>query len=490
MLKNILVPPKFFIGGIIMADTTPVNPANNKPYAIPMDFVVNVNVLSNGSEAYITVDPPKNGGAEVTVDAVLDALKKNNVIYGLDMAMINNIVSDKRYSSKLPVARWTPPVNGVDGTITYLYDRDAKSAPVEDEHGFVDYKNLGLIRTVRKGDVLANITLPTEGEPGTDVRGKTLRQIVGKKAKFTIGTNTGISEDELHVLALAEGNLNYRGGTFHIDQVVTIQGDVDASVGNISFVGDVIVKGEVLEGFKISSNANIIVAGNVNGATLEADGDITIKKGCINSNVMAHGSITANFCEYSDLNSDGDVTSGNFVVCNVYCGGTLSTKGNNGGLLGGKYTCLNSVSVSNIGTKHYIPTLLTIGDNALLSEEKDALTKQIEHYKENLEKILLVIDFLQNKKKEKPLPPDKEEILGSSRRQKVLFNVEISKLNKRIEEIDISLANRQHLSVECRGYIYPGVKIIINDAVMKVASEYVRTKVTTAEDGEIYAAPL
>lgn len=467
-----------------MADT------KTNTFGLPVDCAVAVNVLSNGSEAYVVVEPPKNGGAEVTVNTIMEALNKNNVTYGLDMDMINNIADEKRYSSKLPVARWTPPVNGIDGTITYLYEREVKSAPVENDHGFVDYKNLGLIRTLHKGDVIANITMPTEGEPGTDVRGRQLRQIVGKKAKFTVGTNTSVTEDGFQIIANADGNLNYRSGAFHIDQVVTINGDVDASVGNISFVGDVVVKGEVMEGFKISSNANIIVSGNVNGATLEADGDVIIKKGCINSNVMAHGNITANFCEYSDLNCDGDVTSSNFVVCNVYCGGTISTKGNSGGLLGGKYTCLNSVAISNIGTKNYIPTQLTVGDNALLSEEKEAVMKQIEKCSENLEKIMLVIDFLKNKKKEKPLPPDKEEILGTSRRQKVLINMEIGNLKKRIEEIDISLANRQYLTVECKGYIYPGVKIIINDAVFKVEAEYVRTKITLGEDGEIHTAPL
>lgn len=475
-----------------MAETTTTN-NNNNNFGLPVDSTVAVNVLSNGSEAYITVEPPKNGGAEITEAAIMDVLDKNNVKYGLDMNMIKNIVADKKYSSKLLVAKWTPPVNGTDGTITYKFDREVKNAPVEDEHGFVDYKNLGLIRTVHAGDIIAEITMPTDGEPGTDVRGKTLRQILGKKAKYTVGTNTKVTEDGLQIISTADGNINYRGGAFHVDQVVTVAGDVDASVGNITFVGDVIVKGEVMEGFKISSNANIIIAGNANGATLEADGDVVIKKGCINSHVVAHGSVTANFCEYSDIKCDGDLNSTNFVVCDVYCGGTISIKGNNGGLMGGKYTCLNSVSLSNIGTKNYTPTMLTVGDNALLSEEKEAVMKQIEKVKENLEKVLLVIEFLHNKKKElspKPLPPDKEEILGTSRRQKVLCNVEISNLNKRIDEINVALANRQYLSVSCKGYIYPGVRIIINDAVFKAEAEYVRTKITLGENGEIYAAPL
>ena len=463
----------------------------NGKFALPVDSVVSIYINTNGSEAYVTAEPPQNGGADITERDIREALEKNKVVYGIDNEMVKKIAEEKLYSRKNLVASWTPPENGIDGTIHYYFEKNLNLAPVEDEHGFVDYKNLGLIRTVHEGDVIADITLPTPGEPGMDVRGRTLRQIVGKKAQYAVGTNTVLTDDGLQILAKVDGNINYKSGAFVVDQVVTIAGDVDSSVGNITFVGDVVVKGEVFEGFKISSNANIIVSGNVNSATLEADGDIIIKKGCINSNVTAHGSVTINFCEYSNIKCDGDLTSSNFVICDVYCGGTLTTKGKTGGLMGGKYTCLNSVEASGIGTKNYTPTLLTVGDNALLSEEKEAVLKQIEKLKGDLEKTKLVINFLTEKKKElRTLPEEKEEMLGYSCRQKILIGVDIKKYEKRIEEIDLELANRQYLSISCRGYMYPGVKIIINDAVFKVEDEYVKTKITLNSDGEIYAAPL
>lgn len=458
---------------------------------LPVDSTVSIYVNNNGSEAYVTVEPPENGGKDVTEEDIREALKLNRVTYGIDEEMIKRIVNEKLYSKKNLTATWTPPENGIDGTITYHFEKQQNIAPVEDEHGFVDYKNLGLIRTVHTGDIIADITMPTQGEPGTDVRGRTLRQIVGKKAQYTVGTNTSVTEDGLQIVSNVDGNINFKSGAFVVDQVVTIGGDVDSSVGNITFVGDVVVKGEVFEGFKISSNANIIVSGNVNGATLEADGDIIIKKGCINSNITAHGSVTINFCEYSSIKCDGDLTSSNFVICDVYCGGTLTTKGKTGGLMGGKYTCLSSVEASGIGTKNYTPTMLTVGDNALLSEEKEAVIKQIEKLKGDLERTKLVIDFLNQKKKElKTLPDEKEEMLGYACRQKILIGVDIKKYEKRIDEINIELENRQYLSISCRGYMYPGVKIVINDAVFKVEEEYVRTKITLNSSGEIYAAPL
>lgn len=462
----------------------------NNTLKLPVDSKVSVSVVTNGSEAYVTAEPPVNGGAEITAGAIMRQLAESGVTYGIDEEAVNRIADKKLYGDRTLVAVWKPPVNGVDGTITYHYTKKVEIAPVENEHGFVDYKNLGLVRTVHKGDIIADITHPTEGEPGTDVRGKTLRQVIGKKAAYTVGTNTELTEDGTQIIASIDGNINFKSNAFVVDNVVTIAGDVDASVGNINFVGDVVVKGEVMEGFKISSNANIIVAGNVNGASLEADGDVIIKKGCINSKVVAHGSVTSNFCERSDIKCDGTLTSANFVICDVYCG-ELCIKGNAGGLMGGKYTSLSSVELPNIGTKNYTPTMLTIGDNALLAEERDSLMMEIEKNQKNIKDVTLIINFLNEKKKEqRSLPEDKEKILGNACRQKILLGVEVNNLKKRVEEINVTLASRQYLTVSCRGYMYPGVKIVINDAVFKADSEYVRTKVRLDEEGAIGASPM
>ncbi len=459
-------------------------------YVPPVDCAVYVTITSNCSEVYVTVEPPENGGKEVTFEAIMQELANYKVCYGINTDEVKRIADNRLYNERTLVAEWTPAVNGVDGTITYHFEKQVKIAPVEDEHGFVDYKNLGLIRTVHQGDVIADITHPTEGEPGTDVKGQVLRQIPGKKASFTLGTNTELNEDETQIIASSDGNINFKGGAFVIDQVVTISGDVDASVGNINFVGDVIVKGEVMEGFRISSKGNIVVSGNVNGATLECDGDIVIKKGCINSKIVAHGSVTINFCEHSNIRCDGDLVSSNFVICDVYCG-NLSVKGTHGGLMGGSYTSLTSVEIPNIGTKNYTPTVLTVGDNALLAEEKTVVLKEMEKLQKTIDDLTLVINFLNEKKKElHTLPEDKEQMLGNACRQKIVMGMDIKKLQKRVDEIDTSLSNKQFLSIGCKGYMYPGVKIIINDQVFKAEAEYVRTRVSLSEDGIIHSAPL
>ncbi len=458
---------------------------------IPKDAEIVIEVNPKNTEAYVVVMAPENGGAGVKKQDILDALKAHNVVCGIKTDVIESIIEYERYEQRLVAAVAEYPIDGENGEITYRYTKENNLAPVEDDHGFVDYKDLGLVRAISAGDVIADIKLPTEGSEGRDIRGGVMRPIIGKKASYTVGVNTSLNANGTQIVSNIDGHLVFKNGAFNVENVVTIKGDVDASVGNIDFTGDVIVKGNVLEGFKVSSNSNIIISGEVNGATLESGGNITIKKGCINSKIISHGDVSAQFCEHSNIKCDGDLSSQNFVICDVYCGGTIVTKASNGGIIGGRLTILNSIEVSNLGSKNYIPTEITLGDNAILAAEKVELVNEVAKLEKKIEDLTLIVNFLNEKKKElRRLPEDKEQTLGNAARQKVLHSVAIKNAQKRIKEIDISLEARQNLSASCKGYIYPGTRITINDVTVKIDAEYVRTTVRIGDDGLPLFAPL
>lgn len=455
-----------------------------------VDCSYDVTVSPGNKEAFVFVKPPSGTGKHVTEEGIKDALKVNNVVFGYRDDMIKMIVNERKYSQKLCVAVAQLPVDGVSGSITYKYAKTVEAAPTENEKGFVDYKDLGLIRIIRAGDVIADITLPTEGEPGIDVRGGKIQQYPGKKAQFSVGTNTKITDDGLHIVAAVDGQLVFKSNAFSVDTTVTINGDVDASIGNINFIGDVIIKGNICEGFKVSSNSNITVSGEVNGATLEAGGNITIKQGCIYSKITCHGNVSALFCERSSINCDGDISAQNYVICDIYCAGELITKASNGSIIGGKYVVLNSLEASNIGSKTYTPTDITLGDNAILADEKTQLEMKIAATQKKIDDLTMIVNFLNEKKKElHKLPEEKEEMLATAVRQRVISNVEIKNSQKRIEEINVYLGTKQQLWVKCKGYIYPGTRVTINDNVFKADMEYAHSMVSIGADGEISAMP-
>ena len=449
----------------------------------PVNGEIVVTVTHDFSSAFITLYAPQNGGKEICFDDVMKALSAKAVSYNIKTDLIREMVDKKVYDREYKIAEADEAINGEDGSVTYHYSTENTSAPKEDEKGFVDYKDLGFIRVIHKGEVIAEIMPPTNGIDGTDVRGVVSKALPGKPANFKVGSGTYLSDNGLTILASHDGNICYRDGAFCVDTTVTIPADVDASVGNIDFIGDVIVKGEVMEGYSIKSGRDIIVNGNVTNAALQAERNIVVKKGVINSKLSALGDISCQFTEYTDIHAEGNVTAQDFVICNVFCGGNLTAKALNGG----KYTVIGNTEVrSSLGTKNYAPTEVIAGNNAMLNAEMNGLIKKISECDSKLDRCVQIIDFLNEKRRElKSLPEDKEELLGTMVRTKISCQVEKKNAQKRISEIEQELSETQFKYVSCRGTVYPGVRVTINNATTKFDTETTHVKIFLNDQGEI-----
>lgn len=457
---------------------------------VPVNGFVAVSVPSGNRTAFLSVYPPKNGGRAVTYEEALAAVKEKGVSFGINEAAIREAVRDPNDNGQVLAAEWQPPVDGEDGKVEYLFDKEHAIAPKEDEKGFVDYKNLGTIRNIVKGTPIANITLPTDGEPGTDVLGRPAAQRKGKKAVYVVGKGTVLNAPGTQIIASTSGHLTYsHNGGFAVEDTVVIRGDVDASVGNLDFIGDIVIKGEVMEGFKVSSQKNITVNGNVTGASIEAGLNVTVKKGCINSNVIAHGDVTVGFCENAKIVCDGNLRSQTFVACDVYCAGTLFAQGGDGVIMGGKYIALQNIEAQSIGTKSYTPTSITVGDNAMMTEEREGALKEISKIATRMITLKQVVDFINEKKKHGTVPPEREEMLSAAIKERIKLNCDKANLEKRIKEINAYLRNKETLSVSCSKYLYPGVRVVINDAVYTVTDEWVRVRLVE-ENGDIKPVPM
>ena len=65
----------------------------------------------------------------------------------------------------------------------------------------------------------------------------------------------------------------------YVTNVMLINGDTDASTGDIHFNGDVIIKGNVHYGYSIYAEGSIIIGGNVEAASLTAGMNIELQSG-------------------------------------------------------------------------------------------------------------------------------------------------------------------------------------------------------------------
>ncbi|MGN1120299.1 MAG: FapA family protein [Oscillospiraceae bacterium] len=462
--------------------------ADEKEVGILTHAAVEISVDPNYTTAFMSLSAPSGGGLEMTFDKAMRALDEKKISFGIDEEAVRDMVDNKRYDENICVARWAAPVDGADGVITYKFNMDSVARPVEDENGVVDYKNLGLVRNITSGTVIATITMPTEGTPGRDITGRTVGQRKGVPARYTVGKGTALVNNESEIIAAVDGNLVYNNGAFCVEEELIIKEDVDVSSGNIDFIGNVVIRGSVFEGFKVTSKKNITVNGSVNGAELSAQGDITVKLGVVNSVINAKGSVKAGFCENSKITADKNVESASFVGGEVFAGGNISATGK-GVMVGGKYTALDNIEAGTVGSDNYTRTLITLGNNAVLSEERDTLQRSIAEMEGKIDQLGKILDTLTELAKKSKLSPEREQLKAEAVRNRLKMQMEIKKNTQRIEQINQTLLVNQTLSISVRKAFYPGVTLRINDCVLAVNVENSRCR-ATIENAEIVFKPF
>lgn len=459
-------------------------------YKIPVDAYVEVKIETNKQSAYMIVHEPQNGGKEITPAQIEQEIKYSNVEFGLeDMGLIHTAFRTIGYDHRIVIANWKAPVDGKNGYIEYHYDQNKVAKPTEDEYGNVDYKDLGLITNILRGTKIATIYEPTEGEGGYNVIGEPIPQKPGIPAKYSLGKGTKLSTDGNYIVADVDGNLTFRNGRFEVNEDLNISGDVGFSTGNIDFIGNVIIGGNIFEGFKVTSKKDITVHGMCTSADIKAGGNVTIKLGCLQSKVNCKGSFTANFCENSRIKSTGDVQSNSFISCEVYTDGSIIA-GGKGIISGGSYTAIEDIKASVIGSNSYVKTDITVGSNAILTAEREKASVRLEKLEDALNQLTMVVDMLTERQKQGvTLSPKHEQMKSESLRTKIMTQKELKKMYARIEEIDNELSQKQNISVACKKRFYPGTTIRIDEYTYTVSQVYENSKATVIGD-KIVMVPI
>ena len=60
------------------------------------------------------------------------------------------------------------------------------------------------------------------------------------------GKNTLMTADGKYIVSACDGHIMYGTGCFNVEDTVTVKSDLDISVGNIDFFGDIYIKGNVM----------------------------------------------------------------------------------------------------------------------------------------------------------------------------------------------------------------------------------------------------
>ncbi len=442
------------------------------------DAILAVDIAKDEMQATISVSAPLSGGSEISAEKILNALKTQGVVAGIDEDKVNSFVDNPVYDMPYEVATAVLPVNGSDAYIDYKFDTDKTKLKLkETENGQVDFKELNLIQNVVAGQPLAVKVLPQRGKGGKTILGRYLEAKNGKDISIPLGQNTKLDSDGRTVIAEKSGHVTLVGNKITVEEVYEVNG-VNIKTGNISYMGTVVCHGNVDDGFSIKADGNIEVYGSVGNCHIEAGGDIVISQGVMGRDegeIISSKSVWARFLQNVKVTAEKYVVvNDNIMNCNVTAMQKILLKGKRASIIGGHLFATEEISAKNIGSSGGgIETILETGFDPRLKQRLLELQEMQANVVKHLEEIDLNIATLENQKKvRKFLPKEKEDNLSSFINQRTELMTSSESMTEEINEINVRLRELKVVGcVNASGTVYPGVKVIVRDEVDEVRSD-------------------
>jgi uncharacterized protein len=222
-----------------------------------------------------------------TSTEIKETLNKMKIVHGIIEENLMKCTTEKRITNLL-IAQGVGSEDDVSDYIKINFKESKDNEYKVDEHGRIDYRSIGTVNTVHKGDIIAEKVIGKIGSDGIDVYGN--EKVRKRKKKIFLKAGDGcILKDDNAIEALISGEPYAKGTTFYVYGVHTINKDVSMETGDIEFIGDIKIFGNVQEGMTVTSGNSITIEGSVENAKIIALGDVSISGNIIMTTINAGG---------------------------------------------------------------------------------------------------------------------------------------------------------------------------------------------------------
>ena len=441
-----------------------------------LDAHVEVFITADAMSAWVYAYPPVGTGREMNKEMISYALGEAKVVFGMDEALWDTLPQKRdRYFHLFPAAAGRKTVTGKDGRIIDLFSRKTERKIKVDEFNRVDYAAISFVQNVAEGDPICRIVPPSQAEPGCTVLGRELPARDGAAVSIPKGRNTALTEDGTTLIATKTGHVEFNGRAFQVRPVLEIDGNVDFSSGNINFLGDVHVHGDVCTGFTVRAMGSVTVDGVVEAGTVEAGGDLIIVKGAQGDSraiLRSNHSIFAKYLESCCVYAMEDLHSDCLINCDVYCDGAVEVNSGRGTIIGGSIRCAHEITASVVGSRAEALTEVVLGGRPCQEFDREVLLMEIADLETELEAV-----------ERQPESPFKFSRKGKLRMQISLDKNKLEQFEKDLdgqgEEEDPGFRR-----LTC-GVAYPGVSVTIGPGNYRFRRETRPVFAYLNGDGEI-----
>ncbi len=440
---------------------------------------VDITISRDKMSVYMTVHPTSGTGEMVTMDMAGKLLDDRGIVHGVDWPAVEEALtrasSEAAPIQKVLVARGDPPEKGIDARIELKVTPDKIAGTVIDKTGRMDYRERGCIKNVKKGELLA-IKIPfTEGRDGMDVFGNVIKALAGTDTVLVPTENVVISEDGLQYTAGVDGMVTLMDeNNIGVCQMYQVPGDVDYSTGNLEMDGSLQITGWIRTGFDVRASCDIHVEGGIEGANVEAGGNILVKGGIIGSGegrVVTGGGLTALYIENASVHANEDIlVNDNVIRSRVTSNRNVCVKGGKGRIMGGEVEAFKVIEADEIGTATGIRTRVSVGTDSTIRQCMDDATRRLEDFRRNKAKMDMVLARYAKRGKGNKLPRETARKLArvvKLRRDAIRAGGRLVKYREDLA-MKMSDANLGAVAIRVKKVVYSGTTIMVGGYAYEV----------------------
>jgi hypothetical protein len=428
---------------------------------VPMESIAQtssdgtVEILLSKDEMLVhaTFHPPVGNGSPLLFETVQEAITEARITIGVDWEAVKGCVltcnEERTEVRDAVVARGRRPTAEVPPWLVLSERLVKKEKPEEPAGARVDFKQLALFTLVKKGDELATLMPKQAGVMGQTVRGDAVAFGKERVPFPRPGKNTAWEQGKS--VAQCSGRFQLTADSFWVDEVLDILGDIDLRVGNIDFPGDVVIRGEIRDGFVVKAGKSILCKGCIGAARVECGGDLVTDQGVVGKEkavILAGGAVEAKFLESCALDAGGPVRVRTSILSSTVHTKDRVEMGDRGIIIGGIVKAQNGVSAAQIGTERGPRTEIHCGIDFKVEQKLVWIRDRN-----------IALAFKLREIDTKMKTGEKASAVLSPLRDKV--KAAIHQLNESARALVVGLDRNDKADVSVLGFVYPGTYIEI-----------------------------
>ncbi|WP_210363843.1 FapA family protein [Bacillus sp. REN3] len=449
-----------------------------------MGRVFEIKLARNRLEAELDLRQGE-GDAAISMDDLAELLAEQKIVHGVKTEVLKQVAADPA-SIAFPVviAEGVAPQNGSDA---YLRNEIKEMDAPGTEH--FNFRVVMRIPSVKQGQLLATVVLEGHGENGVDVTGQPIMAKPGRPLRVRAGKN--VVQKEGRFYAAVDGEVSITKRTISVNPVFEVKGDLDLKTGNIDFVGNITIHGNVPSGYELKAGGDIRINGMVEAAILEAEGNIIVDGGIaggMKGKVLAGGNIQANYLNQASVRAGQDLYIKTSILhSSVNAGGNVDCR--YGKIIGGTLTAGRIILVKDLGNELFTKTELAVGwDPALEKREQDTL-KSLVAVDENIRKLASIESKLSEiAKLQGRLNAEQKQMLHKQQVTRLDLEKQAAEMKRELETLHAEKIEKQNSTLWVFGKAFPNVKVYFGKYAFMTNKMYEKV-IFSLEHGEVNVNP-